>query len=143
MGKKIEHEGIIESIDGSHIQVKILQSSACSSCQMKSMCATAESQEKLIDIYTPLSKDYSVGERVKACGTLTMGRNAVLLAFVLPLALIVISVLCGLYVFNLSEQLTIVSVLVALAIYYLIIHSLRSRLSKQFSFWIEKIENKY
>mgnify|MGYP002853289301 FL=1 len=143
MGKKIEHEGIIESIDGSHIQVKILQSSACSSCQVKSMCATAESQEKLIDIYTPLSKDYSVGERVKACGTLTMGRNAVLLAFVLPLALIVISVLCGLYVFNLSEQLTIVSVLVALAIYYLIIHSLRSRLSKQFSFWIEKIENKY
>ena len=143
MEKKIEHEGIVESIDGSHIRVKILQSSACSSCQVKSMCATAESQEKLIDIYTPLSGNYTVGERVKACGTMTMGRNAVILAFVLPLLLIVIAVLSSLYIFHLSEQLTIVTVLVFLALYYLIIHFLRNHLSRQFSFWIEKTENKY
>ena len=140
MGKKIEHEGIVESIDGSHIQVKILQSSACSSCQVKSMCATAESQEKLIDIYTPLTNNYKVGERVCVCGSLTMGRNAILLAFTLPLIIIVIVVFCGIYIFNLSEQLTIVTVLIFLSVYYLIIHSIRNRLSKQFSFWIEKLE---
>ena len=141
MGKKIEHEGIVESIDGSHIRVKILQSSACSSCQVKSMCATAESQEKIIDIYTPSASQYQVGEQVKACGSLTMGRNAVLLAFVVPLVLIIICVVAGIYLFSLSEQMTMVCVLVLLSLYYLIIRLLRNRLSRQFSFWIEKINN--
>lgn len=141
MGKKIEHEGIVESIDGSHIRVKIFQSSACSSCQVKSVCATAESQEKIIDIYSPLSNQYSVGERVKACGSLTMGRNAVLLAFTIPLLLIVATVVGGLYLFHLTEQYTIVAVLVILAVYYLLVHAIRGRLSKEFAFWIEKLEN--
>jgi len=140
MGKTIEHEGIVESIDGSHIRVKILQSSACSSCQVKSMCATAESQEKLIDIYSSFSGSYRVGERVKACGTLSMGRNAVLLAFVIPLLVIVLCVVLSLYLFHLSEQMTLVAVLVSLSIYYLVVHAFRNRLSKQFSFWIGKIE---
>ena len=104
------------------------------------MCATAESQEKLIDIYTPLTNNYKVGERVSVCGSLTMGRNAILLAFTLPLIIIVIVVFCGIYIFNLSEQLTIVTVLIFLSVYYLIIHNIRNRLSKQFSFWIEKLE---
>ena len=118
MGKTIEHEGIVESIDGSHIRVKILQSSACSS----------------------FSGSYRVGERVKACGTLSMGRNAVLLAFVIPLLVIVLCVVLSLYLFHLSEQMTLVAVLVSLSIYYLVVHAFRNRLSKQFSFWIEKIE---
>lgn len=140
MGKTIEHEGIVESIDGSHIRVKIVQSSACSSCHVKSMCATSESQEKEIDIYSPLSCNYSVGERVKACGTVSMGRNAVLLAFAVPLLVIILCVVLSLYLFHQSEQMTLVAVLVSLSIYYLTVHAFRHRLSKHFSFWIEKIE---
>ena len=42
----IEHEGIIEHIDGNHIKVRILQQSACSACHAKGYCTAADSSEK-------------------------------------------------------------------------------------------------
>ena len=137
MGKKIEHQGIVESIDGSHIRVKILQSSACSGCHAKSLCSAAESKEKIIDIYSPVSSKYSVGDSVKVCGSETMGRNAVILSFGLPLVLMVLWVVAGTYLLDLSEQMLFVGIIVLLAVYYVIIHSFRNRLSKSFAFWIE------
>ena len=51
MNNNIKHLGIVESIDGSHVRVKILQSSACSSCSAKSHCNVSETKEKIIDIH--------------------------------------------------------------------------------------------
>ena len=137
MGKKIEHQGIVESINGSHIRVKILQSSACSGCHAKSLCSAAESKEKIIDIYSAVSGRYTVGDRVKVCGSETMGRNAVILSFGLPLVLMVLWVVVGTYMLHINEQLLFVGIIVLLAMYYVIIHSFRNKLSKNFAFWIE------
>ena len=138
MGKKISHDGVVESIDGSHIRVKILQTSACSTCEAKSLCCSSESTEKLIDIYNVSSNDYQVGDEVVVCGSKSMGRNAVIIAFTLPLLLIILCVVLGTYVCSLSEQQVMVSILVTLSVYYLLIRHLRNRLMKRFTFWIEK-----
>lgn len=137
MGKKIDHQGIVESVDGSHIRVKILQSSACSACHAKSLCGASESKEKVVDIYSPVADRYSVGDEVKVCGSETMGRNAVILSFGLPLVLMIIWVVSGKYLFRMDEQLIFVGILILLAVYYLIIHAFRHKLSKKFAFWIE------
>ncbi len=138
MSKTIEHTGVIESINGNQIRVKIVQSSACSSCQVKSMCSSSESKEKLIDIESSLSDHYNVGEEVVVCGSLSMSRNAVLLAFAIPLILIVVWVVCGTYFLSLNEQMIMVGILIILAVYYLVLHFLNDKMSKSFSFWIKR-----
>ena len=142
MEKKITHEGIVESIDGSHIRVKILQTSACSSCEVKSLCCSAESTEKLIDIYNLSSSDYQVGDKIVVCGSKSMSRNAVIIAFTIPLLLIIVCMVCGTYMFPMSEQQIMVSILVTLSIYYLIIRIFRNRLMNRFTFWIESVKDK-
>lgn len=141
MEKKIAHEGIVESIDGSHIRVKILQTSACSSCEAKTLCCSAESTEKLIDIYNSSSSDHQVGDKVVVCGSKSMSRNAVIIAFTIPLLLIILCVVCGNYLFPMSEQQIMVSILVMLSIYYLFIRIFRNRLMNRFTFWIERVKD--
>lgn len=55
MTDKIKHLGIVESINGSYLKVRIVQTSACSACSIKGHCSAAESKEKLIDAISLVS----------------------------------------------------------------------------------------
>ena len=139
----IKHKGIVEHIAGEYIQVRIVQTSACSTCSIKGHCNASESKEKLIDVYLPArqAQNYYVGEEVMVCGSTKMGISAVCYAFVIPfIALIVTLVLC-LEVFMTSEPVACLAVLVLLAIYFLTLRFMRDRLSKKFTFSIESINN--
>ena len=137
MGNKIEHQGIIESIDMNHITVRILQTSACSDCHVKSLCSSSESKEKLIDIYNVNPDKYHKGDKVKVCGSLTMGRNAILLAFDIPLLLMILWVFIAKYLLNLQEGEIVVGIAILLSTYYFFIKIFDSKISKKFIFWIE------
>ena len=50
MSESINHNGIIEKIDGGTVYVRIIQQSACSGCHAKSMCTASESKEKIIEV---------------------------------------------------------------------------------------------
>ena len=55
MAEKIRHEGIVERVEPSHLQVRIVQASACAACGAKGLCKAAESKEKLGDVvYKPV-----------------------------------------------------------------------------------------
>lgn len=133
----IDHLGIVESIDETHVQVRILQSSACSACQAKSLCTSSEQKEKLIDVWDSRADRWSVGEEVKVCASLSMGRNAVVLAFIVPLVLMVAWLVTALVVLHLSELTAIGGVLLLLIIYYVGLWMVRDKLSRTFAFWIE------
>jgi sigma-E factor negative regulatory protein RseC len=139
MNGKIDHIGIIEQIDGNHIKVRIVQSSACSLCQAKSICSSSESKEKIVDINSSESTMYSIGESVKVCATETMGRNAIILAFVTPLILMVIWIIASSSLFSISELLSACGAILILTLYYIILSMNKKKISKQFSFWIEKL----
>ena len=91
MGDSIGHDGIIESIDGDEISVKILQISSCASCQAKSLCHISESKEKVIEVSVPDSNIYHVGQKVTVVGTSSQGLRAVVLAFVIPLIILLVT----------------------------------------------------
>ena len=140
MKSKIDHNGVVESIEGNHIKVRILQASACSACQAKALCASSDTKEKIIDVWDHNADQYHVGENVMACGSLSMGRNAVYLAFLIPLVLMILWMVLSLKAFHLSELTAILGVGIILAIYYLLLSALKDKLSKTFSFWIEKLQ---
>ena len=138
MDGKINHRGIIEYINGKHIKVRIVQSSACASCEAKAICSSSESKEKVVDIYVNSSENYAIGEQVNVCASEKMGRNAVILAFVIPLIVMIICITLSIRYLMINELISIAISLMFLALYYWILSISKKRISKKFSFWIEK-----
>ena len=142
MNNNIKHLGIVESIDGSHVRVKILQSSACSTCSVKGHCNISETKEKIIDIHDKESADCcSVGQEVMVCGTTSMGMKAVVLAFVLPFIVLLAALFVTMRVTDGDEAASALVSLCTLIPYYIIIYLLRNRISRTFSFTLETINN--
>ena len=136
----IEHRGTVENINGSHIQVRIVQTSACSTCSIKGHCNASESKEKLIDVYDQNATDFHIGQNVMVMGTTSMGMQAVILAFGVPFIVLFIT----LYTTMQITENELVSALVGLSSlipYYIILYINKGRLRKKFSFDIKPINN--
>ena len=72
MSTIITHKGRVKQIDNTRIQVQIMQASACSACEAKSLCHSAESKEKMIEVHTADAADFKVGQEVMLVGTLSL-----------------------------------------------------------------------
>ena len=59
----IKHLGIVENIQGSHLSVRIVQTSACAACSAKGHCSSADSKDKIIDIIATAASSYQGGVR--------------------------------------------------------------------------------
>lgn len=138
MKDTIEHQGVIESIDGSHIRVNIVQQAACGACKVKSMCSQSEQKEKMVDVYeADASSRRSVGDSVTVCGTLTMGKQAVLLAFTIPLAITVVWMFVALAWLKMDELQAVVLLCGPLLVYFFWMYVMRDKIAKRFAFWIK------
>lgn len=141
MANLIKHLGIVENIDGAHIIVRIVQTSACSSCSIKGHCSASESKEKLIDIYNTDTSSYSIGDKVWVIGATSMGMQAVLLAFVIPFAILIFFLFFFMRITSGNEWFSALIALGSLIPYYIIVYLYRNKLSKKFAFSIEHINN--
>ena len=121
MANTIKHQGIVENISGSHLQVRIVQTSACASCSIKGHCSSSDTKEKII---------------VWVIGELSMGAMAVLLAFIFPFLLLVFSLFVLMAVWNdeLSSALCSLALLIP---YYYVLWLNKSQLRKKFSFSVK------
>ena len=133
----IKHRGIVEKVDGSHIVVRIVQTSACAACSAKGLCNASESKEKQIDVYE-VNPSYRVGEEVMVCGTTSMGMRAVVLAFGVPLLILILAVGISMKVTDEDAMLSAGIALVSVIPYYIVIYLMKDKLNKTFSFTIEK-----
>ena len=126
----ITHQGIVENISGSQVFVRIIQTSACSTCSVKGHCSSADSKEKVIEV-TDTSSAWKIGDEVTIIGATSMGMQAVLLIF-------------GLFIFKTVLHSELYGAFAALAVlipYYYIIWLNRTRLKQKFSFTIKPINN--
>ena len=135
MADTIRHQGIVESITGSFIRVKIVQTSACATCSIKGHCTSADTKEKVIDVTSSESASYEVGQRVWVIGALSTGVWAVVLAFVIPLVLLVITLFIAMALVA-DELLAVAVSLLCVAVYYGILRINRSWMGRKFSFSI-------
>lgn len=137
MSDIIQHLGTVESIDGSHIRVRIVQTSACASCVAHKYCNSSESKEKMIDVYTKESDRYVVGQSVNVYGTTSMGMRAVLWAFGVPFVVLVAVLYASIMLTDGNEPLSALWTLGSLAVYYLILYMCRDKMTKKFVFTIK------
>ena len=141
MTDKIKHLGIVESIDGSYLKVRIVQTSACSSCSIKGHCSAAESKEKLIDVYNKDGLECQGGSRVTISGATSLGMKAVMWAFVFPFVVLLVSLFGSMYFTGGDEVLSSLIALCMLIPYYLILFFCREKFRRTFIFVLESINN--
>ena len=139
MEDTIKHQGTIKKVSGSHIFVEIIQTSACSSCSIKGHCSSADRKEKMIEVTAPQGM-YQVGDEVLVVAALSMGTKAVILAFVVPFLLLVLSLFL-LMTITKDDLLASLGAFATLVPYYLILWLNKSRLKQQFLFTIKPINN--
>lgn len=136
MNQQIEHTGIISRIDKNLIQVLINQESACSGCHANGACSAADMAEKLIDVESS-DATYKVGDKVILYGQSSMGLLAVLLAFILPFMIILLTLFILRY-YVASEAISGIISLTTLIPYYIILSFFRKKMKSKFQFNISK-----
>lgn len=136
MKNKIRHVGIIESIKGDNVIIRIVQSSACASCKAAKQCHASESKEKRITVNT-ISDSYSIGQEVIVKTSARVGVYAVCLSILLPL-IIVISTLLVLTSLNCTESTVAVLSVCSLIPYYALLFLFRDRVKRNVVFEIEE-----
>ena len=136
MNNKIRHSGIIDSIENSTVRVRILQTSACAACKVAAHCNASESKEKLVDVAVADGSVRRVGDTVTVCASRNVVSRAMLLAFALPLALMVATLVTVMLLTG-DEGVAGLSSVAVLVPYFLTVWLLRSRIGRQVSFTLE------
>ena len=137
-GKTVEHKGVISSINGNNVKVNIISHSACASCQIKTICSVADTKDKVIETFCK-EGDYTVGEEVTVHLKESLGYNALLLGYIIPLVILMVALFVSLE-FTKNELKSALYALVLLIPYYIILYHSKNRLKKTFSFSIKKID---
>ena len=135
MAHYIWHEGVVDSIDGQTVIVRITQSSACGGCQARNICRSAESKDKLVEVHRTDAGSFDVGQTVTVAGAESLGMKAVAFAFGLPLLLLMAALITVLAVMG-SEKVAALASLGILVPYYSVLFLFRDRMKKDFQFRI-------
>jgi positive regulator of sigma E activity len=138
MSELIKHDAVIRSIEDDAIKVTILSKAACASCQLKGVCSASDIQEKEIKVKKPLTgfEKYEIGDKVKVIMTESLGLKALFLGYVLPFIILLTTLIVS-YTYTRNEPISGLVSLASLAPYYFIIHLLRRKIDKEFTFEIE------
>lgn len=137
MNNKIRHSGVVESVGDGCIKVRILQESACASCKVAGHCNAAEAKEKIVDVYTTATADYSAGQTVNVTASKNVMTLSMVAAFGLPLVVMVLALLLTL-LFTGSEVKAGLAAVLALVPYYLILWVMRGTIGTLVTFDVEK-----
>ncbi len=138
--ERIEHEGKVVSVDKDYIGVEIVNKSACAACHAKGVCGASDASIKVVEVaqdITTLTEDYQVGETVNVVMRSSMGTQAVWLAYVVPLMVLMAAILVF-WLCQASELVMGLGALGILALYYVGLFFFRNKISKIFTFTIEK-----
>jgi sigma-E factor negative regulatory protein RseC len=131
----IAHEGTVTEVFDAGVDVAIVSEAACGSCQLKKACGMDESTEKIITVFTPDARFLHVGDRVEVLMKPTMGYRAIVIAYVVPVA-VVLAALAVLVRAGVAEIISAGAAIGFLAVYYFIVYLFRDRIGKSIRFEI-------
>jgi sigma-E factor negative regulatory protein RseC len=131
-------EGVIRAIDGDDIHVEIIVSSACSGCHARSICIPSDHRQEVIIVKNTYHENFQVGETVELLLETSAGNRAVVLAYVLPLVVLLV-LLFGCYALTHKELLSVGIGVLGVVLYYLILKSAGKSVEKGIMFGIRKV----
>lgn len=134
----VEQKGIVIKKQEDKVIVKIEQKSTCSSCHARGACTSLDKKDKEIEIKSKDTANYNIGDEVIITISTKLGMKAVLIAFVLPLILLVIALFLSIKLFSLTQSLSALVSLLVVAAYYFFLYKQNLFLSKEFNFLIKE-----
>lgn len=137
MNTTIKHSGVVESVGGDCIKVRIVQTSACVSCKVAGHCHASDKKDKTVDVYGAGLSGLNVGDEVLVVASENTGWFAVALSFILPF-IIVVTVLFAVLAVSGNELVAALSCLFSLVPYFVLLYFLRDKIRKRISFTIER-----
>lgn len=137
MTGKITHKGVVEDTGDGWVKVRILQTSACSACKVAGHCSAAESKEKTVQVSSSKAGRYQPGEEVVVAMTAGNGRDAVILAFILPFVIMVAVLMLCLWLTG-NEGIAALAGIASLVPYYAVVYHCKDKLARRFAFVIEE-----
>ena len=140
MANRISHSGIIESIEGDSVKVRIVQTTACAACKVASHCNASESKVKIVDVFGCDTAKYKKGQEVVVWASRNVVSKALLLGFGMPLLLLIAVLVVVLYLTD-NEGVAALVALASLIPHYLILWLCKDRIRQQVSFKIENENN--
>lgn len=135
---QIKHSGEVVRIECDTVYVKMTVNSACSGCHAKAVCGVNESEDKIVEVSDVVAADYSVGEVVQvALQSNSMGTKAVVLTYVVPFFILTLLLVGALWL-GLSEGVSALVALGGVALYCVVLYTLRHRIKNTIKFIIIK-----
>lgn len=135
--ESIEHEGIIIAKEHQKLSIEITNQSMCGGCNARELCSSAEVKQKIIEIDAPLASAYAIGDKVTVVGSSRLALYAVVLAYVLPL-IVIVAGLVTCKQLGYSDGVAGAVSLATLLPYYLILYITRNKLRKELIFRIKQ-----
>ena len=132
MSKIVTHKGKVIHLEGLDVRVMIESISACAACHAKGMCTLSDKEDKIIDIKVSAERaaKLNVGDEVMVAVSQQRGMQAVLLAYIWPAIVVILSLILLLKL--LPEPLAILSALAVLGGYYYVLYLFRNKLNAKF-----------
>ena len=132
----ISHEGVITKITDDTLEIKITALSACAACHAKSACTMSDQAEKILTVPRPEDQEFHLFQKVNVTMTVAQGNKAAVLAYLVPIVLLlaVLFICLGL---GLGEGLSAIISIVALIPYYIVLYLRRNKIKRQFEYRIE------
>lgn len=133
----IEHQALVRSVSRNSAQVEILVRSACSACHAKMMCNASDESRRIIDVVLGPDDHVEVGQSVNVYGSKSWGIKAVLLAYVVPVVLI-LAVLIVSKALDIPDNVAGLSAIGIQVPYFFLLYLLRNQMGRQIVFKITK-----
>lgn len=120
----------------SEIEVEVCRPEACAACKAKSVCSEGGGEGKRMTLIND-GQGYAVGEQITLVMRRSSGLKAVLIAYLVPVFLIVAALLIF-QAMQVKDIIAAVATLSILGLYFLVIRLLRGRINRELTIEIEK-----
>ena len=134
--KTITHPGFIRKLMDDMAEVVIISKSGCASCEINGSCSVSDMEEKIIDIKLKPQDNYKIGDEVVVEMKQSQGTWAVLLAYIFPFLVILISLIV-LTSADVDQGLSGLISLGLLIPYYTILYFLKTYIKSKFEYFIK------
>lgn len=135
--EKIEHAGVVTKVTDKSLYVNMLVTSACSTCDARGACNVAESEIKQVEVRNH-GNGMKAGDQVVVRLDQSQGILAILLGYVFPFILMLITLIVSLRVTG-NEALSGLLAIGILLPYYLALYLSRNKLKQKFTFTLKNL----
>lgn len=135
--EEVSHEGIVQSIDGENVMVRMTVASACMGCHARHLCSSLDSRDKLVQAENPYHLPIEVGDKVTVVLQEKLAMKAVILCFLNPFLLMFLLFIV-LHSLLHSELIASLGALGSVAVYYFFVWLFRGKIARDYSFVVTK-----